>query len=368
MRVAQRMAGYSAEEADNLRKACAKKIRELIVPGAREVRRAAASRRATTRPSRTQLFDIIEPFADYAFNKPHAYGYGLIAYQTAWCKVHHPVEYLSALLTSVRDDKDRTAVYLAECRTLGIEVTVPDVNLAMSDFTPSVERPRRNRVRARRGAQRRGEPRRAHRRGAQRQRALRDGLRLRSPRRPDRAQQAHDGVAHQRRRVRLVRGPPQGALPRRRGARRAHARAPPRARRGDRDALRRGGRGEGRGQGTWEGTELADPGPGVLQARAAPLREGDARPLRLGPPAAGCGGRCSRATRTTRSPRRRSSPNSRQGDGVVVRVGGVVTDVQRRFSKRGEEWARFTLEDLGGAIEVLCFAKPFHDFGALPRA
>ena len=54
-----------------------------------------------------------------------------------------------------------------------------------------------------------------------------------------------------------------------------------------------------------------------------------------------------------------------QGDGGVVRVGGVVTDVQRRFSKRGEEWARFTLEDLGGAIEVLCFAKPFHDFGAL---
>ena len=101
----------------------------------------AASHRATTRPLGTRLFDLIEPFADYAFNKPHAYGYGLIAYQTAWCKVHYPVEYLSALLTSVRDDKDRTAVYLAECRTLGHRGHRARRQPARSaDFTPSVER------------------------------------------------------------------------------------------------------------------------------------------------------------------------------------------------------------------------------------
>jgi DNA polymerase III subunit alpha len=82
----------------------------------------------------TELFDIIEPFADYAFGKSHAYGYGLIAYQTAWLKANHPVEYLAALLSSVKDDKDKTAVYLAECRTLGIEVRVPDVNTSASHF------------------------------------------------------------------------------------------------------------------------------------------------------------------------------------------------------------------------------------------
>ena len=83
-----------------------------------------------------QLFDIIEPFADYAFNKSHSYGYGLVAYQTAWLKANHPVEYLAALLSSVKGDKDKTAVYLAECRTLGIEVRVPDMNASSSNFTP----------------------------------------------------------------------------------------------------------------------------------------------------------------------------------------------------------------------------------------
>nr|MBA3268534.1 DNA polymerase III subunit alpha [Acidimicrobiia bacterium] len=82
----------------------------------------------------TALFDVIEPFADYAFPKAHAYCYGMVAYQTAWLKANHPVEYLAALLTSVKDDKDKTAVYLAECRTMGVEVMVPDVNTSMSDF------------------------------------------------------------------------------------------------------------------------------------------------------------------------------------------------------------------------------------------
>src|SRR5260370_42642998 len=81
-----------------------------------------------------KLFDIIEPFADYAFAKAHAYGYGLIAYQTAWLKANYPVEYLACLLTSVKDGKDKTGVYLAECRALGIRVQVPDVNVSVSDF------------------------------------------------------------------------------------------------------------------------------------------------------------------------------------------------------------------------------------------
>jgi DNA polymerase-3 subunit alpha len=85
-----------------------------------------------------QWFDIIEPFADYAFPKAHAYGYGLIAYQTAYLKANYPSEYFAALLTSVKTNLDKAAVYLADCRVMGIEVTVPDVNRSVSDFTPDL--------------------------------------------------------------------------------------------------------------------------------------------------------------------------------------------------------------------------------------
>jgi DNA polymerase-3 subunit alpha len=134
MRVAQKIAGYTLEEADNLRKAAGKKIREVM---AKEREKFIAGCERTGYGARLgeQLFDIIEPFADYAFGKSHAYGYALVGYQTAWLKANYPAQYLAALLTSVKDDKDKTAVYLAECRNQGIEVLVPDVNVADSDFT-----------------------------------------------------------------------------------------------------------------------------------------------------------------------------------------------------------------------------------------
>ena len=134
MRVAQKVAGYSLAEADNLRKACGKKIREMIL-AERDKFVAGCEATGYGRDLGDKLFDIIEPFADYAFNKSHAYGYGLIAYQTAWLKAHYPVEYLAALLTSVKDSQDKAAIYLAECRTMGIEVRVPDINLSVSKFT-----------------------------------------------------------------------------------------------------------------------------------------------------------------------------------------------------------------------------------------
>ena len=82
----------------------------------------------------TQLFDTIEHFAGYGFNKSHAAGYALVAYQTAWLKAHYPAEYMAALLTSSKSNKDRTALYLNECRSMGVEVLVPDVNSSESDF------------------------------------------------------------------------------------------------------------------------------------------------------------------------------------------------------------------------------------------
>ncbi len=138
MRVAQRFAGYTLEEADNLRKACGKKDRVLIAKEREKFVAGCVDQQYGDQVG-TALFDIIEPFADYAFNKSHSYGYGLVAYQTAYLKAHWPVEFLSALLTSVKDNQDKSAVYLAECRRMGITVTVPDVNRSLSDFAPRID-------------------------------------------------------------------------------------------------------------------------------------------------------------------------------------------------------------------------------------
>jgi DNA polymerase-3 subunit alpha len=137
MLLAQKFAGYSLAEADNLRKAAGKKVREIM---AKEREKFIAGCEATGygRAIGNVLFDIIEPFADYGFNRSHAFGYGLVSYQTAWLKAHYPAEYLAALLTSVKDDKDKTAVYLAECRARGIDVLVPDINMSSSEFTAVV--------------------------------------------------------------------------------------------------------------------------------------------------------------------------------------------------------------------------------------
>ena len=137
MRVAQQFAGYTLAEADNLRKACGKKIRD-VMRKERDRFVASVERNGYTRELGEKWFDIIEPFADYAFPKAHAFGYGFVAYQTAYLKANYPTEYLAALLTSVRENLDRAGVYLAECRALGITVAVPDVNRSAPDFTPVV--------------------------------------------------------------------------------------------------------------------------------------------------------------------------------------------------------------------------------------
>ena len=133
MRVAQRFAGYSLAEADNLRKACGKKDRELMAKE-RDSFVDGCEREGYGQDLGTDLFNIIEQFADYAFNKSHSYGYGLIAYQGAYLKANYPVEYMAALLTSVKNKLEKAAVYLADCRQRGIKVTLPDVNLSQSDF------------------------------------------------------------------------------------------------------------------------------------------------------------------------------------------------------------------------------------------
>lgn len=137
MRVAQKFAGYSLSEADNLRKAAGKKDRNVMAKE-RDKFVEGAEKTGYGSALGTKIFDIIEPFADYAFNKSHSFGYGYVSYQTAYLKANFPSEYLAALLTSVKDDKDKTAVYLSECRAMGIKVDVPDVNSSLAEFASSV--------------------------------------------------------------------------------------------------------------------------------------------------------------------------------------------------------------------------------------
>lgn len=134
MAVAQKVAGFSLGEADILRRAMGKKKKEELDKqfaafsgGMKERGFSAAAIKA--------LWDILVPFSDYAFNKAHSAAYGLVSYWTAYLKAHYPAEYMAALLTSVGDSKDKMAVYLNECRRMGIEVLVPDVNESSNYFT-----------------------------------------------------------------------------------------------------------------------------------------------------------------------------------------------------------------------------------------
>ena len=133
MRVAQKFAGYSLAEADNLRKAMGKKVREVMAKE-RSTFESGVVNSGYGPDLGKQLFDIIEKFADYAFAKSHSYGYGLITYQTAFLKAHYPVEYFACLLTSVKSNLDKAAVYLSDCRSAGIKVLTPDVNRSVMNF------------------------------------------------------------------------------------------------------------------------------------------------------------------------------------------------------------------------------------------
>jgi DNA polymerase-3 subunit alpha len=134
MRIAQKFAGYTLSEADNLRKACGKKIREVMAKEKVGFVQGCINTGYGEEVGE-KWWEQIEPFADYAFNKSHSYGYGFVAFQIAYLKANFPVEYMASLLTSVKGNLDKAAGYLHECRVMGVDVLVPDVNLAQSDFS-----------------------------------------------------------------------------------------------------------------------------------------------------------------------------------------------------------------------------------------
>ena len=134
LEIAKQFAGYSLGQADVMRKAMGKKIPAVML-AERDRFVAGATEQGYDRKLSADLFNLIEPFAGYAFNKAHAFSYGMIAYQTAYLKAHYAVEYMTAVLCSARGSQDRAAAAIAECARLGIEVLPPDVNRSRSNFT-----------------------------------------------------------------------------------------------------------------------------------------------------------------------------------------------------------------------------------------
>lgn len=133
MSIAQKLAGFTLAQADLLRRAMGKKKKSELDKQFEGFSGGMIANGYSMEAVKT-LWDILLPFSDYAFNKAHSAAYGVVSYWTAYLKAHYPAEYMAALLTSVGDSKDKLAVYLNECRRMGIKVLPPDVNESIGFF------------------------------------------------------------------------------------------------------------------------------------------------------------------------------------------------------------------------------------------
>ena len=138
MQIAQEMAGYSLGKADLLRRAMGKKIREEMAKQ-REIFTEGAVESGVDRDKAVEIFDLMEKFADYGFNKSHAAAYALVAYQTAYLKAHHFKEFMAANLTLDLSNTDKVSQHIAECRRRGVAVLPPDINESSFEFVVTQE-------------------------------------------------------------------------------------------------------------------------------------------------------------------------------------------------------------------------------------
>jgi DNA polymerase III alpha subunit/intein/homing endonuclease len=134
MKVAQDLAGYSLGKADLLRRAMGKKDPKILAQEFAPFRDGMRANKYSDEAIQA-LWDVLVPFSDYAFNRAHTAGYGLVSYWTAYLKANFPAEYMAALLTTNADNKDKLALYLGECRRMGIKVLSPDVNESELNYT-----------------------------------------------------------------------------------------------------------------------------------------------------------------------------------------------------------------------------------------
>ena len=133
--IARKVAGFTLGRADLLRKAMGKKDKKILDKEKVHFE-AGMKTNGFSEDAIEKLWQTLIPFSDYAFNRAHSAGYGLLSFWTAYLKANYPTEYMAALLTSVRDDKDKSALYLNEARRMGIKVLPPDVNESDSEYTP----------------------------------------------------------------------------------------------------------------------------------------------------------------------------------------------------------------------------------------
>ena len=138
MQIASEMGGFTMGEADTLRRAMGKKDRDLMATQ-RAKFLAGCAERGTAAAKAERVWELMEKFAGYGFNKSHGAAYALVAYQTAYFKANYPVEFMAALLTSEMGDTDKIVKYIEECRAMGLEVQPPDVNVSAVQFSVAGE-------------------------------------------------------------------------------------------------------------------------------------------------------------------------------------------------------------------------------------
>ena len=135
MQIVHKLAGFSLSQADLLRRAISKKDPEVIQQQRKQFVQGCESHNSIDKRIADKVFNLIEYFSNYGFNKSHSAAYALISFRTAYLKAHFPVEFMAALLTSERDNTDKVAQYIEECRRMGISILPPDVNESFAHFT-----------------------------------------------------------------------------------------------------------------------------------------------------------------------------------------------------------------------------------------
>ncbi len=347
MAIAQQLAGYSLGGADLLRRAMGKKKKEILdkeyVPFSEGMRKNGYSE-----PAIAKLWETLVPFSDYAFNKAHTAGYGLVSFWTAYLKANYPSEYMAALLTSVKDDKEKSAVYLNECRKMGIKVLPPDVNDSDFDFTPHGTDIRFG-LSAIRNV------------GANVVESI-----IATRRRVGRFADFHDFIAkvevavcNKRVVDSLIRGGAFDSLGHtRKGLVQVHEQVI--------DAAVDVKRAEAHGQfDLFGGLGSADE-ESLIERTPIPVAEWD-KPTLLAEernmlglyvsdhPLNGLESLLAQLTDRTIG----SILSDDRADGQVVTIGGLVTAVQRKMTKQGSPWAILSLEDLDGSVEVMAFPQTY---------
>lgn len=134
MQVASTMAGFTLGQADELRRAMGKKKPEVLAAKRKDFL-AGALQKGVSEKTANDVFDLMEFFSGYGFNKSHSAAYGIVTYQTAWLRCHYAAEYMAAILTSFMQSADKVTTYIEACRNAGLEILPPDINLSYTDFS-----------------------------------------------------------------------------------------------------------------------------------------------------------------------------------------------------------------------------------------